>query len=50
MGSSHEVKEGSYTTTLKVYLAAPGLDIGIAEPLGADGEAKPINSDAPPEK
>lgn len=35
-GSSHEVKEGSYTTTLKLLLAAPGIDISVGQPLGND--------------
>lgn len=35
-GSSHEIKEGSYTTTLKLYLAAPGVDISIGQPIGND--------------
>lgn len=33
-GTSHEVKEGSYTTTIKLFLDAPGADISIGEPLG----------------
>ncbi len=35
-GSSHEIKEGSYTTTLKLFLAAPGVDISLGQPLGND--------------
>jgi hypothetical protein len=31
----HEIKEGSFTTTLKVRLAAPGLEIGRDLPIGA---------------
>jgi hypothetical protein len=31
----HEIKEGSFSTTLKLILAAPGLDIPRDAPLGA---------------
>jgi hypothetical protein len=36
MGSHHEIKEGSYTTIIKVRLPAPGADISVGQPLGAD--------------
>jgi hypothetical protein len=35
-GSYHEIKEGSYVTTLQIRLFAPGSDIGIDKPLGND--------------
>lgn len=37
-GTSHEIKEGSYTTTLKLFLAAPGAEVSIGEPFGQDPE------------
>ncbi len=43
MGSYHEIKEGSYTTTLKLHLPAPGVDIGVGLPLGGDPLAPKIN-------
>lgn len=36
LGTSHEVKEGSYTTTIKLTLAAGGSEISVGEPLGGD--------------
>jgi hypothetical protein len=33
-GVSHEIKEGSFTTTLKVWLASPGVDINYDASLG----------------
>jgi hypothetical protein len=33
-GVSHEIKEGSFTTTLKVWLASPGVDIDFNAQLG----------------
>lgn len=33
-GVSHEIKEGSFTTTLKVWLATPGVDIDRTAQLG----------------
>jgi hypothetical protein len=30
----HDMKEGSYTTTLSLRLATPGIDIGLGVPLG----------------
>lgn len=34
-GGFHEIREGSYTTTLRLWLAAPGLDVARTVPLGA---------------
>lgn len=42
LGTSHEVKEGSYTTTLKVTLAAAGSEISIGDPLGGDDSGHTI--------
>lgn len=33
-GVSHEIKEGSYTTTLKLRLSTPGVDTARSSPLG----------------
>jgi hypothetical protein len=41
-GVFHEIRDGSYTTTLKVYLAAPGIDIPRPSPLGAMAGATKI--------
>ena len=37
VGVNHSIKEGSYTTTLKVQLNAPGQEQGSKEPLGGSG-------------
>ena len=37
MGINHSIKEGSYTTTLKLSLAAPGIEPEKTAPLGGDG-------------
>lgn len=37
IGIDHSIKEGSYVTTLKIVLAAPGSDIGPNEPFGGQG-------------
>lgn len=42
-GIHHEIKEGSFTTTLKLQLALPGVDINRGAPLG--GPPGPIMSD-----
>src|SRR6185437_8328740 len=34
-GVVEDIREGSYTTTLKVRLDAPGVDVSFGEPLGA---------------
>jgi hypothetical protein len=36
-GVSHEIKEGSFTTTIKVNLPAPGAEIDVTAPLGGAG-------------
>lgn len=36
-GVGHEIKEGSYTTTLNLFLATPGIDISPNAGLGGDG-------------
>jgi hypothetical protein len=36
MGWNHAVQEGSFVTTLKLFLATPGIDIGANENLGAN--------------
>lgn len=36
IGLSHEIREGSYTTTLKIMLDAPGQGININSNLGGD--------------
>lgn len=35
-GCNHTIKEGSYTTTIDLFLATPGIDIGPGEPVGKD--------------
>jgi hypothetical protein len=40
-GVNHSIKDGSYTTTLKVYLTGPGGTKRTGEPLGCNGP--PIN-------
>ena len=35
-GVSHEIKEGSFTTTLKVWLATPGVDIDYDAKLSGE--------------
>lgn len=37
-GTSHEIKEGSYTTTLKVQLPSPGSELSIGDPFGGDSD------------
>lgn len=37
MGINHSIKEGSYTTTLKLRLDAPGIDASKGSPLGGEG-------------
>lgn len=41
MGINHSVKEGSYTTTLKVRLAAPGIENANQDPMGGVGSNGP---------
>ena len=36
-GINHSIKEGSYTTTLKVMLTAGGIEVGVDDPLGGVG-------------
>lgn len=36
LGYNHSIKEGSYTTTLKLMLGAPGINIDADKPLGGD--------------
>ncbi len=36
-GVSHEIREGSYTTTLQLFLATPGSNIDKGLPLGGPG-------------
>lgn len=45
-GASHEIKEGSYTTTLQIKLLAPGVSISANEPFGGPGSGGyvPFNS------
>jgi hypothetical protein len=38
-GVNHQIKEGSYVTTLKAKLDAPGIDIQSGESLGTDPDA-----------
>jgi hypothetical protein len=38
-GANHNITEGSYTTTLSVFLAAPGIDLDPGTPLGGDPNA-----------
>jgi hypothetical protein len=40
-GINHSIKEGNYTTTLKLFLAAPGNQQGKNEPLGGSGSNGP---------
>jgi hypothetical protein len=36
-GVNHSIKEGSYTTTLKLLLPTPGIEVGHDDPLGGVG-------------
>jgi hypothetical protein len=36
-GINHSIKEGSYTTTLKLMLGAPGINVDADKPLGGEG-------------
>lgn len=36
-GMNHSIKEGSYTTTLKLLLPTPGIEVGHNDPLGGVG-------------
>jgi len=36
-GISHSIKEGSYVTTINLFLATPGIDIDSGLPLGGPG-------------
>jgi hypothetical protein len=36
-GVDHQITSGSYVTTLKVYLTAPGVDKGVEKGLGCNG-------------
>ena len=36
-GVNHSIKEGSYVTTLKVFLPTPGINIDAGQPLGGPG-------------
>lgn len=40
-GVNHSIKEGSYTTTLKVFLPPPGVTLGKNDPLGGAGSGGP---------
>jgi len=40
-GVNHSISAGSYTTTLKVYLAAPNVTLSPDEPLGGSGSGGP---------
>lgn len=50
MGVTHQIKEGSYVTVLKVKLPVPGVEISPDQPLGTDDLAyRPMDSiDGPP--
>lgn len=36
-GINHSIREGTYTTTLKVFLPTPGIEIAHPDPLGGQG-------------
>jgi hypothetical protein len=36
-GVSHDIREGSYVTTIKVALSAPGVEINAGQPVGGTG-------------
>jgi hypothetical protein len=40
-GINHSIQSGSYTTTLKLLLALPGVDVPVGEPLGGAGSGGP---------
>lgn len=40
-GMNHSIKEGSYTTTLKLLLPTPGIEVGHSDPLGGVGSEGP---------
>ena len=41
-GVSHDIREGSYTTTLRLFLATPGIDVPWGVPLGANPTGAPV--------
>lgn len=41
LGMNHSIREGSYTTTMKLKLATPGIEVGHKEPLGGQGSGGP---------
>ena len=43
-GINHSVQDGSYVTTLKVYLAAPAVKTGTQDNLGANASGKPLKN------
>jgi hypothetical protein len=45
MGINHSVQEGSYVTTLKLQLMAPGVDNGPKEKLGANDSGGELKSE-----
>jgi len=46
LGVDHQIREGSYITTLKVRLFAPGSDIGSDKGLGGSGSDKGLTNNA----
>jgi len=40
-GINHSIKEGSFTTTLKLFLASPAIEVGHRDPLGGQGSLGP---------
>lgn len=36
-GANHQIREGSYTTTLKLFLEVPNVELNPGEPLGGRG-------------
>lgn len=38
---NHSISEGSYTTTMKIQLESPGIEVGHKDPLGGQGSGGP---------
>lgn len=45
LGVNHDIREGNYTTTLKLKLPAPGADVAASLPLGANASGFPSPCD-----
>jgi hypothetical protein len=48
-GVDHQINPGSYYTTLKLKLPAPGVDLPFDAPLGGQKEADKVETKTKPE-